>query len=113
MTQHNVTVTQLSVMCRRCGDQPATIPKHRAHPIYCRRCWGMLPCNQRAYRRYRDAHPDPNPRRLMIGHRYVGMARTAAEAQRINDYIKRRVAVFQQTKGDAKCSLVTHGKSKS
>jgi hypothetical protein len=64
-------------------------------------CWTKLPANQRAQ------SPRLNPqrraylatfdtRRLWIGARYVGYAKTAAQAQAIRAHIKERLSAFKR-----------------
>lgn len=100
LTAINVMVTPKT--CIRCHERPATRPTSiPTGPCYCHPCWQAMPCNQRA----QSTRNNPkrrayvgviNKRRIYIGRRYVGYAKTADQARAINDHARRRLHEFEQ-----------------
>lgn len=87
-------------LCIKGCGRIATIPKARATKSFCQPCWQAMPCNQRAQRgslnpTRRAQFRQNQRRRLRLGTRYVGYAKTPDEARAINAHIRSRIAEFK------------------
>lgn len=83
-------------LCRTCHERPVPPSRLRVRHYRCPRCIHRSPAGTAARARY-NAGPKRravvkrwNDRRIYAGETYHSTARSAAEAQRINEHIKER-----------------------
>lgn len=89
--------------CRICAERPIPPGMLRQHLYSCSRCWYYR--HQERRRKYRQSAKGratrhrQDARRVKIGRRMLGFAKTIAEAQQINAHIRRRLAAFRRDAG--------------